>query len=164
MRKILTLLLLFFVFNSAFAQFAHQNVNLLGTFDDPSVQPESVYGIRYQGCWGYADSLGNEYGIIGSTAGTYFVDITDPTNPVQKTYIPHRQNDCIWHEYKSYENYLYIISDDGGSPTNSLQIVDMKYLPDSIHMVYDDTTIFVHSHTQYIDGNRWYVALSLIHN
>ena len=100
MKKLFTLLLLLFVFNFAFAQFAHQNVNLLGTFDDPTVQPESVYGIRYQGCWGYADSLGNEYGIIGSTAGTYFVDITDPTNPVQKTYIPHRQNDCICHEYK----------------------------------------------------------------
>jgi choice-of-anchor B domain-containing protein len=158
MRKVFTLFFLVFSFNAAFAQFAHQNINLLGNFDDPAVQPESVYGIRYQSCWGYVDSLGNEYGIIGSTAGTYIIDVTDPTNPVQHTYIPHRQNDCIWHEYKTYENYLYIISDDGGSPTNSLQMVDLRYLPDSIHKFYDDTTIFVHSHTQYIDGDRWYVA------
>ena len=157
MRKIFTFLFIL-SFTGARAQYAHQNVDLLGNFDDAAVQPESVYGIRYQGCWGYVDSLGNEYGIIGSTAGTYIVDVTNPSNPVQHTYIPHRQNDCIWHEYKTYQNYLYIISDDGGSPTNSLQIVDMSYLPDSVHKIYDDTTIFVHAHTQYVDGDRWYVA------
>ena len=158
MKKTTTLFFSFAFILSASAQFAHQNVDMLGNFDDAAVQPESTYGIRYQSCWGYVDSLGNEYGIIGSTAGTYVIDVTDPANPVQHTYIPHRQNDCIWHEYKTYENYLYIISDDGGSPTNSLQIVDLSYLPDSVHKVYDDTTIFVHAHTQYIDGERWYVA------
>ena len=88
MKKTLTLLLFFFSANILFAQYAHQNINLLGNFDDPNVQSEPVYGIRYQGCWGYADSLGNEYGIIGSTAGTYIIDVTDPSNHVQKTYIP----------------------------------------------------------------------------
>lgn len=158
MRKIYTVILLLLVLNTAFAQYSHQHIDLLGNFDDPTVQAESTYGIRYQSCWGYVDSLENEYGIIGSTAGTYVIDVTVPTNPVQKAYIPHRQNDCIWHEYKTYQNYLYIISDDGGSPTNSLQIVDMSYLPDSVHTVYDDTTIFVHAHTQFIEGYRWYVA------
>jgi len=158
MKKIFTL---FFFLSTCFVsmgQFAHQNIDLLDSFNDPTVQAESVYGIRYQSCWGYVDSLGNEYGIIGSTAGTYIVDVTDPTNLIQHSYIPHRQNDCIWHEYKTYGHYLYIISDDGGPPTNSLQIVDMSYLPDSVHKVYDDTTIFVHAHTQYVDGSRWYVA------
>lgn len=158
MRKLISILFLLSVSYSTLAQFSYQNINLLGNFDDPAVQPESVYGIRYQSCWGYVDSLGNEYGIIGSTAGTYIIDVTNPTNPVQHTYIPHRQNNAIWHEYKTYENYLYIISDDGGSPTNSLQMVDLRYLPDSVHKFYDDTTIFVHAHTQYIDGGRWYVA------
>jgi hypothetical protein len=99
MKRIFTL---FFLMSSGFvsmAQFAHQNINLLDSFNDPTVQAESVYGIRYQSCWGYVDSLGNEYGIIGSTAGTYIVNVTDPTNLVQHTYIPHRQHDCIWHEF-----------------------------------------------------------------
>ena len=158
MKKIITTILFGTFCIAAFAQYAHQNIDMLGNFDDSAVQPESTYGIRYQSCWGYVDALGNEYGIIGSTAGTYIVDVTDPTHLVQHTYIPHRQTDCIWHEYKTYQNYLYIISDDGGNPTNSLQIVDMSYLPDSVHKVYDDTTIFVHAHTQYIDGEHWYVA------
>ena len=158
MKKIF---ILFLIMSSGFiskAQFDHLNINLLDSFNDPSVQAESVYGIRYQSCWGYVDSLGNEYGIIGSTAGTYIIDVTDPTNLVQHTYIPHRQTDCIWHEYKTYQHYLYIISDDGGMPTNSLQIVDLSYLPDSVHKIYDDTTIFVHAHTQFIDGTKWYVG------
>jgi len=158
MKRIFTLFFLLSTCYASVGQFAHQNINLLDSFNDPGVQAESVYGIRFQSCWGYVDSLGNEYGIIGSTAGTYIIDVSDPSNLVQHSYIPHRQNDCIWHEYKTYQNYLYIISDDGGSPTNSMQIVDMSYLPDSVHKVYDDTTVFVHAHTQYIDGMRWYVG------
>lgn len=159
MRKIYITLLSAFLFFQLQAQYAHQNIDLLGNFDDPSVQDEPVYGIRYQSCWGWVDPDDNhEYGIIGSTAGTYIIDVTDPINPIQRDYVPHRQNDCIWHEYKTYGKYLYIISDDGGSPTNSLQIADLSYLPDSVHILYDDTTVFVHAHTQYIDGNHWYVA------
>ena len=158
MKRILTLLFLSLLSLASQAQFDHLNIDLLDSFNDPAVQAEPVYGIRYQSCWGYVDSLGNEYGIIGSTAGTYIVDVTDPTNLALKTYIPHRQSDCIWHEYKTYENYLYVISDDGDVPPNSLQIIDMRYLPDSVHKVYDDSSIFVRAHTQYIVGDRWYLA------
>ena len=137
------------------AQFDHNNIELLGIFDDPGVVPENVYGIRYQSCWGWADTItGNEYGIIGSTAGTYIINVTDPTNPIQSDYIPHRQNNCIWHEYKTYGNYLYVVSDDPGN--NSLQIVDLSYLPDSAYVVYDSTDIFINSHTIFIDGNKLY--------
>src|SRR6185503_3048475 len=139
MKKTSTLLILAFCFLNvpfSIAQFAHQNITLFDQFDDPSVVAEPVYGIRYQGCWGWVDPADDhEYGIIGSTAGTYILEVTDPVNMVMRDYVPGRQSDCIWHEYKSYANYLYIISDDGGSPTNSLQIVDMSYLPDSVHKV-----------------------------
>ena len=150
MKKKLLLYLFLFSFYSSNAQYDHLNINFLGLFDDPAVVPEQVYGIRYQACWGWADTAtGKEYGIIGSTAGTYIVDVSNPTSPVQSDYIPHRQNDCIWHEYKTYGNYLYIISDDGGN--NSFQIADLSYLPDSVHLVYDSTDIFIHAHTLFID-------------
>jgi len=158
MKIFLSLIFLACISFTSRGQFDNFNINLLDSFNDPSVQAEPVYGIRYQSCWGYVDSLGNEYGIIGSTAGSYIIDVTNPTNLVQHTYIPHRQNDCIWHEYKTYENYLYIISDDSDVPPNSLQIVDMRYLPDSVHMVYDDSSIFVRAHTQFIEGMNWYLA------
>ncbi len=139
------------------AQNDHLNINLLGQFNDSNVVPELQYGIKYQACWGWADSIsGKEYGIIGSTAGTYIVEVTDPSNLVQRDYIPHRQNDCIWHEYKTYQNYLYIISDDGGD--NSFQIADLSYLPDSVNVIYDSTDIFVHAHTLFIDRDKLYVG------
>lgn len=157
MKKLfLTSVILFFVLQSK-AQNDHENVNFLGLFNDTSVIAETQYGIRYQACWGWADILtGKEYGIIGSTAGTYIIEVTDPTNPMQRDYIPHKQDDYIWHEYKTYKNYLYIISDDGGP--NSFQIVDLSYLPDSAHVVYDGTDIFLHAHTLFIEDDKLYVA------
>lgn len=151
----LTVLLLSAFYSNA--QNDHQNINFLGLFNDVNVVPEPNYGIRYQACWGWADSTnGKEYGIIGSTSGTYIVEVTDPTNPVQRDYIPTRRNNCIWHEYKTYHNYLYIISDDSGN--NSFQIADLSYLPDSVHVIYDSTDIFVHAHTLFIDGDKLYVG------
>jgi choice-of-anchor B domain-containing protein len=155
--RFLLLLLCVTASQSLRAQYDYQNINFLGRFYDSTVVAESVYGIKYQSCWGWADTVsGREYGIIGSTAGTYIVDVTDPANPVQRDYIPHRQNDCIWHEYKTYGKYLYIISDDSGP--NSLQIADLSYLPDSVDVVYDSTDIFERGHTLYIDGDKLYVA------
>ncbi|MBP9790292.1 MAG: choice-of-anchor B family protein [Bacteroidia bacterium] len=139
------------------AQFTFQNISLLGQFNDSAVVAEPVYGIRYQSCWGWVHPTTlHEYGVIGSTAGTYIIDVTDPANLIQSDYIPHRQTDAIWHEYKTFGNYLYIISDDGGN--NSLQIADLSTLPDSANVIYDSNSIFTHSHTLFIDGSKLYVA------
>ena len=155
-KLILTIIVLHFYIHLK-AQNDYENVNFLGLFNDSAVIAETQYGIRYQACWGWADILtGKEYGIIGSTAGTYIIEVTDPTNPVKRDYIPHRQDDHIWHEYKTYKNYLYIISDDGGP--NSFQIADLSYLPDSVSVVYDSTDIFLHAHTLFIDGDKLYVG------
>jgi len=158
MRKVFTLVGFIALSYTAFAQYAHQNIDLLSNFDDSTVTAEPVYGIRYQGCWGWRNPADQrEYAIIGSTAGTYILDVTNPTNVIQRDYVAGRRNNCIWHEYKSFGKYLYILSDDGGN--NSFQIADMSYLPDSVHIVYDDTTLFVHGHAEYIDGNYLYVSI-----
>ncbi|MBP6402407.1 MAG: choice-of-anchor B family protein [Bacteroidia bacterium] len=139
------------------AQYDHHNINLLGKFNDPSVTPEPTYGIRYQSCYGWVNpNDGREYGIIGSTSGTYIIEVSDPSNLVQRDYVPGRHVDCIWHEFKTYGNYLYIISDDGGN--NSLQIADLSFLPDSVAIVYDGTSVFTHAHTLYVEGDKMYVA------
>ena len=157
MKKTILLCLMVFLALAGHAQYDHQNINLFSNFDDPNVTPEPTYGIRYQSCYGWANPIdGKEYGIIGSTSGTYIIEVTDPSNIVQRDYVPGRHTDCIWHEFKTYGNYLYIISDDAGN--NSLQIADMSYLPDSVHIVYDGTSVFTHAHTLYIEGDKLYVA------
>src|SRR2546423_9406293 len=118
MKKNLLVILFVSTVFPAFAQYAHNNISLLSQFDDVSVLAEPTYGIRYQGCWGWKNPAdGREYAIIGSTFGTYFIEVTDPSNPVQRAYVAGRHQYCIWHEYKSYDKYCYILSDD--SPNNS---------------------------------------------
>ncbi len=157
MKKNYVLIIFIIVAQSVSAQFTFQNVTLLSDFDDLAVTAEPSYGIRYQSCWGWADTLsGREYGIIGSTTGTYIVEVTDPTIPIQRDYISSYHTNLIWHEYKTYGKYLYIVSD--GPSANQLQICDLSYLPDSVHTVYDSGTLLTKAHTISIEGNKMYLA------
>ncbi len=136
-----------------------QNVNLLSNWFNPATPAEPTYAIKYNGVWGWVDPQDNkEYAIIGSSEGTYFIDVTIPTAPVVRDYVPGRRNNCIWREYKTYQNYCYMVSDDGGPP-NSFQIADMSYLPDSVHLVHDDDSIFERCHTIWVDGNKLYCGI-----
>lgn len=140
-------------------QFASQNINLLANWDTSITIAESYYGIRYNSVWGWVDPQDNkEYAILGSTDGTYFFDLTDPLNPVMRDYVKGRRDSCIWREYKDYQGYLYAVSDDAvdANNQNSLQIIDMSYLPDSVHVAYDSDTLFYRAHTVFIDGNKMY--------
>ncbi len=157
MKKNCLLIILTIIVQHVSGQFASQNISLLSNFDDLAVVAEPQYGLRYQGCWGWADTLtGKEYGIIGSTSGTYIIDVTNPAAPVQRSYVSTRQNNLIWHEYKTFGKYLYIISD--GPSNNQLQICDLSYLPDSVHVVYDSHALFSRAHTIFMDGNRMYLG------
>ena len=67
MKNILSLIITMLMSITSWAQYAHQNINLLSEYDDTTVVAEPVYGIRYQSCWGWADTAtSREYGIIGS--------------------------------------------------------------------------------------------------
>jgi choice-of-anchor B domain-containing protein len=120
------------------------------------VVAEPAYGIKYNGIWGY-EANGREYAIVGSTAGVYFVDITNPQSPATSDFVAGRRTACIWREIKTFDHYAYLISDDQ-SP-NSFQIVDLQYLPDSVHVVADYTSLFERGHTLYVDGNKLYVGM-----
>ncbi len=135
-----------------------QNITLLSNWDDTAV-PANVppYGIRYNGIWGWADSTGNEYAIIGANNGVYFVNVTNPVSPVLSDFVPGRRDSCIWREIKTYSHYAYLISDDAAP--NSFQIVDLQYLPDSVSVVYDGTSIFERAHTLWVDGDKLYCGI-----
>ena len=132
------------------------NMNLQSNWYDSTVIAEPAYGIKYNGIWGY-EANGREYALVGSTAGVYFVDITNPQSPVTSDFVVGRRAACIWREIKTFDHYAYLISDDQ-SP-NSFQIVDLQYLPDSVHVVADYTSLFERGHTLYVDGNKLYVGI-----
>jgi choice-of-anchor B domain-containing protein len=126
------------------------------------IDPETVAGvdnIKYSGCWGYNQTSKNkEYAIVGSSKGTYFIDITAPATPTVCDYVAGKHTSpCIWREIQTYQNFAYVVSDDGAP--NSFQIIDMQYLPDSVHVVYDGkNTYFERAHQLFVSGNKLYVA------
>nr|MBA3900257.1 choice-of-anchor B family protein [Bacteroidota bacterium] len=148
---------LFFASISLMAQqYDAQNIDFKSNWKDESFDHTTMETF-YNSIWGWHDhSKRREYGILGGKDGTYFIEVTNPENPVFRAYVKGKQSNCIWREFKTYKNYAYLISDD--APPNSFQIVDMSYLPDSVHVVHDSNEIFETAHTLYIDGDKLYCA------
>ncbi len=124
------------------------------------INPETnvnAYGSKYSGCWGwYQASKNREYAIAGSSSGTYWVDVTNPYQPVVCAFRAGKVTTTVWREIKTYQNFCYVVSDDSGP--NSFQIFDMQYLPDSVHKVYDGVNIFRRTHALWVDGNKLYCS------
>lgn len=132
------------------------NMTLLSRLN-PNGDNTGFDGRKYSGCWGWVQTSKNkEYALVGASSKTYFIDITNPSLPVICDSVAAKKTGCTWRELKTYQNYCYIVSDDGAP--NSFQIVDLQYLPDSVHVVHDGTTYFERGHTCWVDGNKLYVG------
>ena len=59
--------------------FSQENVELLSTFKPSNSD--------YSDIWGYVDENNREYAILGNYNGTYIIDVTDPQNPEQISFI-----------------------------------------------------------------------------
>lgn len=105
------------------------NMTLLGTKHEFTTGGTPT-GWHYASCWGYV-SGGREYAIIGHYAGTTVYDVTNPANIINKGTVPGPGSFYNYREMKTYSHYLYIVSEGG----QGVQIVDLQYLPDSIHFV-----------------------------
>jgi choice-of-anchor B domain-containing protein len=147
--------ILFIAFKFQAQTYAASNFTLIGLSDpENTFNPDSQ---KYSGCWGWYQAAKNkEYAIACSHKGTYWIDISIPSTPTVSAYRAGSKSGCTWREAKSYQNYLYVISDDFGN--NSFQIFDMQYLPDSVHKVYDGQNLFERGHTLAIDHDKLYIA------
>ncbi|MFI5203381.1 MAG: choice-of-anchor B family protein [Flavobacteriales bacterium] len=103
----------------------------------------------YNEVWGFV-SNGKEYAIIGSQDGTHILEITNDNQLVERDFVmgasigPYIVN----RDFYVYGNYLYSICDQGFS---TLQIMDVSYLPDSVHVVYDTNALVASAHTLWVD-------------
>ena len=75
--------------------------------------------------WGYVDSLGNEYALVGASQGMSIVNVTNPDSIWQVKQIPGPNN--LWKEVRTYKHYAYCTSEGG----NGLQIINLRNLPDT---------------------------------
>lgn len=133
----------------ATAQPLYPQANLLFNWRDTTLAPSAFYNNTYNEVWGFVQN-GREYAVIGSTAGTHIFDVTDPINAYQADFVPGAFTGpyVVHRDYDSYNGYLYMVCDEGNS---TLQIADLRYLPDSVHVVYDSDALFMRSHNVFVD-------------
>ncbi len=127
MKKILLpvlFLIFFFKVSNSFSQLPNQNMYLLRNLN------QHFSSVLYSAVWGYQAPNGREYAILGCPDGAAFIDVTDTTNIHEVDFL--NGLNSSWREMKTYSHYAYIVSEASGS---QLQIVDLQYLPDSIHLV-----------------------------
>tara|TARA_B110000495_G_C22995436_1_gene586797 strand:+ start:58 stop:1407 length:1350 start_codon:yes stop_codon:yes gene_type:complete len=103
----------------------------------------------YNEVWGFVQG-GQEYAVIGAMHGTFFFRITEEDKLEQIAYEDgaFSSYSVIHRDYHDYNGYLYEVCDQGSS---TLRIYDLHYLPDSIPIVYDDSSLIVRAHNIFID-------------
>ena len=86
---------------------------LLANWKVDTLQGSTQYNNTYNEVWGLYVN-GSEYAVIGSTAGTHFINVDDPENPREDFFIegssygPH----IIHRDYHDHNGYLYIVADE----------------------------------------------------
>ncbi len=104
--------------------------------------------------WGYVDSNGIEYAVMGSATKVSIWSLEDPTNPILRTEVPGDMS--IWRDMKSFENHIYFTTDEGN---DGLGIIDMTNAPETITSLYwtpeltiaGFTDVLQRCHNLYID-------------
>jgi choice-of-anchor B domain-containing protein len=129
--------------------FACRATELLGLVTLTDLHPAAVSGSNL---WGFSDlEDGREYAVVGHSAGTTVVEVTDPVHP--RVVGRADGNASAWREVKVYQIpaeaparrriYAYVTTEAAGS---GLQILDLSELPDSISLA-ATATHFQTSHT-----------------
>ena len=142
-------LFLFFSILPLFLFGQKKNITLLDNWTDKSLEPSFDGESIFNECWGWTKD-GQEYAVIGSTAGAHFFKITynNKLKLVDFKQGKHYGNDIIHRDFHDCNGYLYEVSDEGSS---SLRIYDLQYLPDSVHIIYDSDEFILRSHNIFID-------------
>lgn len=125
------------------------NVSLVGSLQ---------YNEDANDIWGYTDSAGIEYAIIGLRNGTSVVSLANPANPVQVGYVPGANS--TWRDIKTWGNYAYVTTDVG---TDGLTVIDLSNLPNGITSTNWQPTLTVNgqsgtlekAHNIWIDENGY---------
>ncbi len=126
--------------------------SLLGHWHDETITP-AFFDNPYHDVWGVQVN-GIEYGIICSTDGFHFFDLTtQPLSDEPVAFAPATvQGASIGHrDIKTYQHYLYAVADEGPS---ALQIFDISGLPNMVSLVYESNEFLTRSHNIFIDEDN----------
>lgn len=150
MRQVPVFLVFLLLFSTLVAQ-QHKNVFLLDNWTTDTLMTHGFDEISFNETWGFVID-GEEYAVIGSTEGTHFFHITedDKLEPVDFVRGKFSSPQVVHRDFHDYGGYLYAVCDEGSS---SLQIIDLQYLPDSVHVAAEDSIQFGRIHNIFIDSS-----------
>ncbi|MEO8512485.1 MAG: choice-of-anchor B family protein [Ignavibacteria bacterium] len=153
--KILIVLVMTTLSSGTFSQ-ALMNMQLIANKNDHGAGGTPA-GFHYSSCWGWTAPNGREYAFIGYWNGTGIYDITNSNSVVQCDTVPGPTSFYNYREFTVLDHYLYIVSEGTGA-NYGLQIVDLQYLPDSVHHVKNWTFAgYTTTHTIKSSGNFLYL-------
>ena len=118
------------------------NMGLVGSYTYTNTECSDI--------WGYVDSAGTEYALVGLRNGFSVVDLSSPSNPIQNFFIAGAQS--IWRDIKVWDHYAFITCDQG---TDGLLIVDLNDMSGNTYVYttvdQNGQNMFTHAHNIYID-------------
>lgn len=158
MRKIHLILFVLLSIKSIKAQ-QSMNMDLLAQWNNTSL-PKIDGDQLWSDIGGYYDSTNKkEYAILLGNDSFYFFDITEPTQTKLVTVFNGYSTKSINRDVEVYGHYAYFVSERSGS-LGGLQILDLQYLPDSVHEVYRSNDLSVQAHTVFIEAasKRLYIC------
>jgi choice-of-anchor B domain-containing protein len=115
--------------------------------------------VRYSGSWSYVDNNGSEYALLGAKSGTSFFCIDDPSNVTELDFVPGPVTN--WREITVIGHHAYVVTDVTGID-HTMQVIDLSFLPDSVHLVtsYNETFTKGHIIQKDLDSDDPYVYVN----
>ena len=140
MKKLFILITLTFSC-SVFSQ-SSSNISLVGSLDYPGTEGNDV--------WGYVDSSGTEYALVGMQNGFSVVNLSVPSNPTESFFIEGVQS--TWRDIKVWDHFAYVTADEG---SDGLLIVDLNDMTGGTYLYTNNDNsgnfMFSQAHNIYID-------------
>ncbi|RMG77947.1 MAG: choice-of-anchor B family protein [Bacteroidetes bacterium] len=99
--------------------------------------------VRYSGSWSYVAGDGTEYALLGAKSGTAVFPIDDPTNVTLSGFVPGPVTN--WREITVIGDHAYVVTDATGVG-HAMQVIDLGFLPDSVHLVTSYDATFTKGH------------------
>ncbi|KAF7592141.1 hypothetical protein BBP40_000628 [Aspergillus hancockii] len=111
--------------NGKAGEYSCENVDLLGFLSHQALGSTSREG---NDVWGWTSADGREFGIVGQTDGSAFVEVLTDGSVQYLGRLPTQTTATIWRDMKVIGDHVYIGSE---SPGHGLQIFDLKKLLDT---------------------------------
>ncbi len=118
MKKLLLSLICFLSFCALSISQGNLNMEVLSNVSLPE---------GHSDVWGFVDSNGIEYAVLGTRTATVIFSLEDPSNPVQRFRLDGANS--TWRDMKHLGDFIYVTTDVG---SDGLVIIDMTGAPENI--------------------------------